>query len=471
MTEYEPFDYTTLDEIILFKGRGDLIELTREGRYINLIKPKEADKRYYRYDLKDKKFQRINFYKTVPNKTTDTKTENITGWFKDSQIITKDLHFGRLILFAKFNSQFNKYKSPVRFIEQLGNKIITAIEQWEALGFKIKEVEEFFGDHLVGRKYDMRKSIFEGETRPKNYWYRPLEYYRYISIAPSDLNKELLNYIKENYTEIDSTTLNRLHSSYNNGEYYIEQQLKKIAQDPEFFGIFHYKSSRGYYGRENTQRWTFGTSHESRVVRANLMHAIQEYNLDLIALCKWLKKQQNVDRNDIGYLLGDRNHYTDYLVCEYDLCDGRLSKMEKYPNNFRSQFHRIQEEYNAKQVDIDEAKFKKEAEKHKHLEHIGRKYQIIIPKQTEEINQEALALQHCVRTYIPRVIDGKTLILFLRDKKEPDEPLVTLEVKKGALTQAYGKNDRKPKQEHLDFLKMWCKMKDLKVGCWKADLL
>ena len=63
------------------------------------------------------------------------------------------------------------------------------------------------------------------------------------------------------------------------------------------------------------------------------------------------------------------------------------------------------------------------------------------------------------------------MILFLRDKKEPDEPLVTLEVKRGALVQAYGKNDKKPKKEYLDFLKMWCKSKNLKVGCWRSDLM
>ena len=64
-----------------------------------------------------------------------------------------------------------------------------------------------------------------------------------------------------------------------------------------------------------------------------------------------------------------------------------------------------------------------------------------------------------------------SLILFLRDKKELDEPLVTLEVKRNTLTQAYGKNDCKPKKEHLDFLKMWCKMKNLRVGCWRGDLM
>ena len=49
----KPYDYTQLNEIILFKGKEDnIIELSREGRYINLIKPKEVKKRYFRYDFK-----------------------------------------------------------------------------------------------------------------------------------------------------------------------------------------------------------------------------------------------------------------------------------------------------------------------------------------------------------------------------------------------------------------------------------
>lgn len=475
MTDVKPYDYTQLDEIILFKGKkgADVINLSRDGRYINLVKENEKNKRFFRYDLKTNKFQRLNFYKTTEDKITDVNIKNITGWFKDAKIITKDIHFGRLIIFAKHNSKFDIYKSPVRFIGKLGDKMITSIEQWESLGFKVQEMEEFFGDRLVGRDFDLRKKIYEGEeTTRLGYFNRKIIYYGSISLAPSDFSKELLNYIKREYKEINSSLLTRLHTEYNNGEYHVEKKLKKIGQDPEFFEIFHYKSNRGYYGNRNReQKWTFGFSPESRTVRMNLINAIKDYNLDLIALCRWLKKQKNVDKNDIGYLLGDANHYTDYLICEYDLCDGRLSKMEKYPDNFRSQFHRIQEEYNVKQADIDEAKFKIQAEKNKNLEHIGRKFQIIIPRETREIDKEAQCLQHCVRTYIPRVVNGSTLIVFLRDKKNLDEPLITLEVKKGALTQAYGKNDSKPKKEHLDFLKMWCNMKGLQIGCWKRDLL
>ena len=42
MTDDKPYDYTQLDEIVLFKGQRDTIELSREGRYINIVKGSSA---------------------------------------------------------------------------------------------------------------------------------------------------------------------------------------------------------------------------------------------------------------------------------------------------------------------------------------------------------------------------------------------------------------------------------------------
>ena len=64
--------------------------------------------------------------------------------------------------------------------------------------------------------------------------------------------------------------------------------------------------------------------------------------------------------------------------------------MNKYPDNFRSEFHRVQTEYNAKKETIDKAKFERQAIKNQHLEHTVRKYQIIIPKEPEEIQHFVL---------------------------------------------------------------------------------
>ena len=474
----EEFDYTKLDEIVLFDGDGDLIELKRNGRYIDLIKPKEIEKRYYRYDLKKNVFERVNFYKTRPTKYTEVVVKNITGWFTNCRMITKDIHFGRLIVFAKFNRRFDMYKSPVRFVEKLGNKIILAIEQWEALGIKLEPVERFFGEHLVdtwvnGQKRDLREYVFTldkklcGGRKPP--WYS-IGFYDYVDVLPGELNKDLLSYVRNNYEILTKDEIRNLKDRYNDGEYKIEIELKKIGRNPEFTGVFHYMTQYRYRG-QNPVRWAFGSSVESIRVRNNLIAAIKDYNLDPMALVRWLKKQQNVEKNDVGYLFGSGNHYNDYLQCELELCDGSYRRMDKYPDNFRTEFHKKQEEYSAKMAEIDEQKFKQIAEENKKYEHKGKKFIVKIPEKTEEIHHEALVLEYCVRTYIPRVIDGRTLIAFLRNKNYPNDPLVTLEIKNGALTQAYGKNDSKPNKDVLDYLKKYIKMKDLRAGCWVDSLV
>ena len=69
-----------------------------------------------------------------------------------------------------------------------------------------------------------------------------------------------------------------------------------------------------------------------------------------------------------------------------------------------------------------------------------------------------------MRIYIPRVIDGETLILFIRDNDSLDTPLVTLEVKDNCLLQAYGARDTKPSEEILDVLTQWAHEKDISIG-------
>ena len=48
----------------------------------------------------------------------------------------------------------------------------------------------------------------------------------------------------------------------------------------------------------------------------------------------------------------------------------------------------------------------------------------------EELHGESAALHHCVRTYVDSVSEGRTSILFIRKKDDPDKPLYTLELDK-----------------------------------------
>ena len=465
--DFATFDIDKLSEIVIFNGDGDLIEFYRKGKYIYLEKPSEKSKRYFRFNLQNGEFERINLYKTVDNKITTVPVKNITHWFKDCKLVTKDIHFGRLVVFAKYNRKFDKYSSPVRFIEQLGSSVITNIEKWEALGVRVFETEEFFSDHLVSDsywgKYDYRRTIFFG-TVPRDYRHF---YSGYLSYAPGDFNKNVLEHILKNFEMIDDYTLRRIHNNYNNGENDVEQDIVEVCKDPEFYDALNYVSDS--YRSRGVSRNLLDSSDESFSMKIQLIHLIQEYHLDIKALLRFLKRQRNVENNDVNYLIGNR-HYADYLRCEKALKDGSYSKMNKYPNNFRTVFHNVDVEYSAKKASIDKKKFAAQGRKYKHLEHTGKKYIVSVPEDPSEIDEEANALDHCVRTYIPRVVNGQTLIAFLRVKDAPQQPFVTLEIKNGILTQAYGKNDSKPDDDSLKFLKMYIKKKGIKPGCWRHNL-
>lgn len=63
---------------------------------------------------------------------------------------------------------------------------------------------------------------------------------------------------------------------------------------------------------------------------------------------------------------------------------------------------------------------------------------IKLPMDLNELKVEGEKLHHCVRTYIPKVAEGKTLILFIRRTNDPDTPYYTMEFKDGDVAQCRG---------------------------------
>ena len=68
------------------------------------------------------------------------------------------------------------------------------------------------------------------------------------------------------------------------------------------------------------------------------------------------------------------------------------------------------------------------------------------PDSEEEIRQEGFTLHHCVGTYINRVAEGKTVILFVRKISEPDTPFVTMEVYNGKVVQVRAFANKDPNE-------------------------
>ncbi len=151
-------------------------------------------------------------------------------------------------------------------------------------------------------------------------------------------------------------------------------------------------------------------------------------------------------------------NWADYLGwCEslgYDLKD----RYYLFPKDFHRAHDRVYEEYQKHRDKLEKKKLAQERRKgtlrlksiQKQLGSISDgQLVIVVPKTSKEIEEEGKRLHHCVANYISKVIDGKTLILFLRKKETIDIPFRTLEWRDGEFKQCQGYGNREHNDEEI----------------------
>ena len=100
-------------------------------------------------------------------------------------------------------------------------------------------------------------------------------------------------------------------------------------------------------------------------------------------------------------------------------------------------------------------------------EHEDHDFCVVIPKGPEDLVVEGVQLSHCVKSYIDRVSDGRTNIVFIRKKEEPWKPFFTVEVTNDrVVAQVHGLANRNADTEPgmLEFVHQWAKSKRLRIG-------
>jgi len=120
--------------------------------------------------------------------------------------------------------------------------------------------------------------------------------------------------------------------------------------------------------------------------------------------------------------------------------------------------------YNLLKADFDEKAFKDFSKKWKKYEFSDEEYSIIYPLSPQDIVYEANELHHCVKSYIGKVINEETNILFLRKKSELSTPFFTIELENNDnIAQIHGlmncNIEKKSKEEA--FINKWKKEKNL----------
>ena len=135
---------------------------------------------------------------------------------------------------------------------------------------------------------------------------------------------------------------------------------------------------------------------------------------------------------------------------------------DKYPENLASAHNRITLKYNILKRETDAKAFAAMYEKSKALEWMNSEYVIKAPETPDEMIDEAEQQQNCLTSYIQRVTDGETNIVFLRKKKNPDISCVTIQVENnGKIVQVRGKRNRVANSDEITTISKWAKDRNL----------
>ena len=431
-------------------GQND-VWMWKDKHYIVLQKDSEKGRKYYRYDLSTNKFERINIkgYNTTIN---PQKTQYMTGWIKDCNLKTKDKKFARMFFWTKANPKIKRYKSTIRFIEQFGHELTQMFEAIDILDITIPYIEKIIEERKQFQKTFFLETIIV----------------RLHKILTNKKEFKQIKFIESILQRPLSTDEIFYFSNFSDKQNKIFARLYNYANKEAYENLFILKSRWG-----NELKWIlksddFGEyDFNERYLREEMIDVIKDYNIDVDVFVNYLNKLYHIEKIDFTDLFGS-HHYRDYLNMQREIHHGRLSKIDKYPINFMTAFHRTKKQYDTMKQEIDKEKFKKVVKKHKHLNYKNKKYSIMVAEHPIMIEEEGDILHHCVRSYIKPMTEGRTCILMLRKNKDIKTPLVTIECKNGKITQAYGSYDKKPKEEELNFIRQWANKKELEL-VWKWE--
>lgn len=167
----------------------------------------------------------------------------------------------------------------------------------------------------------------------------------------------------------------------------------------------------------------------------------------------YLKMMRDVERRKAILRLRETNPALDSTTVGFV----GFNRVEKYPKYLRTRHDIVSKNYQVWSDEVDEVDFKARVEKG--YAYKSGDYMMIVPTKADDVKNEGTDLHHCVASYVSRILDGTTQILFMREKA--DESFVTVEVRANGIVQARGYNNRSITSDEEKWLKGFAKAKNL----------
>lgn len=134
----------------------------------------------------------------------------------------------------------------------------------------------------------------------------------------------------------------------------------------------------------------------------------------------------------------DAGVWFDYLVMADEAGYNMKDKAVLFPGKLNRKHNELAKIKEIKKNQKKEELYQKRKNELEYYRYQTKKYKIIIPDTLADIIEEGKVLHHCVGTYIEKVAQGKTDILFIREIGKEDIPFYTMEVKNMEIIQYRG---------------------------------
>lgn len=179
------------------------------------------------------------------------------------------------------------------------------------------------------------------------------------------------------------------------------------------------------------------------------------YNLDFRRMVDYITRDlyyQGIDSFDYS----SERTYRDYLSMCSEMYKDNNKSFDKYPRYLKTQHDMIVRRYNIYHKLYQDDNIKNIADKYKNLVKEVDKFKFYLPETSDEILEEGRNQHNCVASYINNYSEGKCILVFVRNKKTPEESYLTLELSLDLeIVQAKGLCNRELTKDEKKLVDKW----------------
>lgn len=143
-------------------------------------------------------------------------------------------------------------------------------------------------------------------------------------------------------------------------------------------------------------------------------------------------------------------YYKDYIGMLEEL-ELEITNKRRFPKDLVQAHDEAVETINALKREIVREEFEQRAKELSAMEMTIKEFTFLLPKNADELMEEGKALKHCVggSNYINNHAEGKTTIVFVRNKERINESYFTIEYCKNRVLQLQGTKNKAPIPDEL----------------------